>query len=395
MRVLLRRLRPPVVDGARRGGVGRLGGDARKVAARRRLQLHRPEADVDQVGGQARLVVGVLVEVRLGRADEREEHRVGAQLGVRFALKVHLGHPQLAARLEDAERLGAHRARRRRRQLVDHQREAHRVGRAVGQPRRRAVGAAVLYSPRERRGVDRVHPRRPPRRERLQPPPDRQKVRREVEADDRARLRVALGEAPRRDAGRAAKVDERRVGRAVRAHRVQRVVERAAEGVLALAAVRRKIARADRAARHLLLPRRLPAQVALVVRVERAAVVLGDVDRLGRGQRRLVHLPVALALDPLLRLGPRHAVRLGRLHHRGARLRHDERLVERRGDERLDHGLADGREAGRRGDAERHDRQHRAARARARRPRLSAAHSLAAAASRRCSSPRASIPERQ
>ena len=47
-----------------------------EMEARRRLQLDGPEADVDQVGGQARLVVGVLVEVWLGRADEREEHRV-------------------------------------------------------------------------------------------------------------------------------------------------------------------------------------------------------------------------------------------------------------------------------------------------------------------------------
>lgn len=81
MRVRLGGLAPAVVDHARRGvALLWLGRHQSEVATGRRGEPDRAEAQLAQLGGQAWHVVGVEIEVGLGRADEREEERVGAQL---------------------------------------------------------------------------------------------------------------------------------------------------------------------------------------------------------------------------------------------------------------------------------------------------------------------------
>ena len=93
-------------------------------------------------------------------------------------LEVHLCHPQLAARLEQPQRLGGHLARRGGRELVDDEGEAHHVDRATRQARRADVGEAQLH-PGVRVAAPVVDPlpvaarvarRRPGTTERTQPP---------------------------------------------------------------------------------------------------------------------------------------------------------------------------------------------------------------------------------
>ena len=94
---------------------------------------------------------------------------------------------------------------------------------------------------------------------------------------------------------RAAKVEDG-VARArrPRARRDERVVEGAAERLLSVGAERRVVARADGASRDLRLPRRLPAEVARLVRVERLAVVRGH----GHVGVFCVQLPLMRTADP-------------------------------------------------------------------------------------------------
>mmetsp|Transcript_61655 Transcript_61655/g.169473 ORF Transcript_61655/g.169473 Transcript_61655/m.169473 type:complete len:212 (+) Transcript_61655:178-813(+) len=162
VRILLRRLVPPVVHHA----TGRcpcqwLGRNKGKVASCRSRERHLVKAKRGEVVRQRRLVVGINVQVRLSRADERKQHRVcgaatqhmcahlssapchalsnslhrdqtqhsrlcaplpalallscartGAQLGEALRVKIHLAKPHLPARPKHPQRLGRNLSRR-------------------------------------------------------------------------------------------------------------------------------------------------------------------------------------------------------------------------------------------------------------------------------------------
>eukprot|EP00965_Chrysotila_dentata_P195798 6177192-Pleurochrysis_carterae.AAC.2 len=94
MRILLCGFKPAIVNlGASFAPVARLGRHEGEVAPRRRGQADVAEAGGEQVVRQLRLVVCVLVQVGLGRADEREEQRVGAQLAEALCREIHFGDP--------------------------------------------------------------------------------------------------------------------------------------------------------------------------------------------------------------------------------------------------------------------------------------------------------------
>ena len=207
-------------------------------------------------------------------------------------LEVHLCDPQLAARLEQPQRLGGHLARRGGRELVDDEGEAHHVDRATRQARRADVSEAQLH-PCVRVAAPVVDPlpvaarvarRRPGTTERTQPPTHlhgtfqvagclcmcvctwvhvhtcacarararcactrahRKEVQREVEPEHRGGGGPVGGEAARRDARAAAEVDHRAARWHGGAERGQRLVEGAAERQLAVRARLRKVARSD------------------------------------------------------------------------------------------------------------------------------------------------------
>eukprot|EP00964_Phaeocystis_antarctica_P013106 scaffold7183_cov60-Phaeocystis_antarctica.AAC.4 len=151
-------LAPAVLNHARRGvALLWLGRHQSEVAAGRRGEPDRAKAQLAQLGGQGRHVVCVDVEVGLGRAEEREEERVGAQLHEGGGLEVHLRDPQLAARPQQPQRLGGHLTRRRGGKLMDHHGEAHHVDRAARQARGADVGEAQLH-PRVRVAAPVVDP---------------------------------------------------------------------------------------------------------------------------------------------------------------------------------------------------------------------------------------------
>ena len=195
-------------------------------------------------------------------------------------------------------------------------------------------------------------------------------MRREVEPEHRGCAGPVGGEAPRRDARGAAEVDHHAACWHDSAERGQCLVEGAAERQLAVGARLRKVARPDgtwQSASHtrgevltssyqrrpisicrwaakrfewgtltrsdLSLEGGLPAEVAGIVGVEGFSIVVGHGHTL---LLRVGENPWAARFEPRKRIGPRHAVFLGRLDHRGLGLWDEHSLVERRRESSVD-----------------------------------------------------------